>query len=357
MTRISLFKLFVLSILVFSCNQSKPDKLSLNQRTLIDTIGFSQYQWQFDSIISRINPKDKLKEIATYKAVICPHDDYAYAAGLYAKTLSGIKAKTIVLVGVAHKARNFNLENKLVFGSFDSWKCNENQIKVSSIRDEILEKLPNDIYVVHDSMMQMEHSLEAINPFLQKNNTHTEIIPILIPYTTFKNMDKYSDILADTLHAIIRAKKLNYGKDIAVVISNDAIHYGNTGWGGANLAPFGIDSIGNKLAKEKDLKIINQCLEGEINYSKIKIFNAFTVKENDFKAYQWTWCGRYSVPFGLLLANKLNVLENKIPLIGKMIDYRSSFPGKHIRVEDIGMGHTAPAVNSHWVAYVGVGYQ
>jgi len=49
----------------------------------------------------------------------CPHEDYKYAAGLFHKTLSGIKAKTIILIGVAHRARNFNLESKLVFGSFN----------------------------------------------------------------------------------------------------------------------------------------------------------------------------------------------------------------------------------------------
>lgn len=326
-------------------------------RKLIDTIGFTQYKWQLDSIISRIDPEDKRATTQIYKAVICPHDDYAYAAGLYNKTLEGIKAKTIVLIGVAHKARNFNLENKLVFGSFDAWKSTNGNIKVSSLRNDIIKILNKETYIVHDSMMQLEHSLEAITPFLQKNNKDVEIIPLLVPYMTFKNMNLFSTELANALYQLIKKKKLKYGKDLAVVISNDAIHYGNEGWGGSNMAPFGVDSSGNKKAHQKDLEIISQCLSGKMNDDKMKLFNQFTIQPDNFKAYKWTWCGRYSVPFGLLFANKLNFLIDNKPLTGKMLGYRNSYQNSHIKVDDLKMGHTAQANNRHWVAYVGMAYQ
>ncbi len=310
-----------------------------------------------DSIASRILAEDRILTEDIYKAVICPHDDYAYAAGLYNKTLVGIKAKTIVLIGVAHKARKFNLENKLVFGSFDKWKGIYSNIMVSPLRDELLKNIPQEIYVVHDSMMQIEHSLEAITPFLQKNNKEVKIIPLLVPYITFDKMDLFSDALAKALHHLMKKEKLQYGKDIAIVISNDAIHYGDEGWGSDKLAPFGVDSLGTIKARQKDMDIINQCLDGELDKEKVKLFNQYTVQKDNYKEYQWTWCGRYSVPFGLLFANKLNdLIENK-PLTGKMIGYNSSYHSLHIEVKDIGMGVTAPANNHHWVAYVGVKYQ
>lgn len=344
-------------VLFFSCVNHKTDIMNLKTRHLVDTVGFTQYNWQLDSIFKRMDPNDKISSDQSYKAAICPHDDYTYAAGLYSKTLTGIKAKTIILIGVAHKARNFDLENKLVFGSFDQWKCNEDQIPVSPLRDQILKKLPADTYIVHDSMMQLEHSLEAINPFLKRNIKDLEIIPVLIPYMTFEKMEKYSDQLSEAVSEIMKEKHLDYGKDLAVVISNDAIHYGNTDWGGSDLAPFGVDSIGNTKAKQKDRMIIKECLTGKMTDEKAGKFYSFTVDENDFKKYKWTWCGRYAVPFGLLFANKLSVLMDDQPLTGSFVDYRSSYPGGHIEVKDIGMGTTASANHSHWVSYVGMVYE
>ena len=350
-------RLFFGTIFLFSCTDQKIKIEKMNTRHLVDTVGFTQYNRQFDSIIQRIDPEDKKPSKKVFKAAICPHDDYAYAAGLYSKTLSGIKAKTIILIGVAHKARKFDLENKLVFGSFDLWKCNDDVIPVSPIRDELLKQLPKDIFIVHDSMMQLEHSLEAINPFLKRNIKDLEIIPVLVPYMTYEKMDAYAGQLAAAVYKIMKEKNLKYGEDLAVVISNDAIHYGNTEWGGSDLAPFGVDSTGIAKAKQKDLKIIEECLKGKITDEKIKKFNTYTVDTNNFKKYRWTWCGRYSVPFGLLFANKLNILIDEQPLTGTFLGYRSSYPGDHIEVKDLGMGTTAPATHSHWVSYAGIGYQ
>ncbi|MCM4157691.1 AmmeMemoRadiSam system protein B [Gramella sp. AN32] len=322
-----------------------------------DSIGFAKHDWQMDSIFARIDSIDKIENERISKAVINPHDDYKYAGGLYAKTLSGIKADKIILVGVAHRARNFELADKIIFGSFDSWEGPYGKLKVSALRNEIISKLKKESYVVHDSMMQLEHSLEAILPFLQHQNPETEIVPLLIPYMKFEDMKALAAELAEEFSEIIKEQHLKYGEDIAVVISNDAIHYGSEDWGGSNLAPFGTDSIGNEKAHQKDLQIIDESLRGKLSNDKIKIFNEYTVEADDYKAYKWTWCGRYSVPFGLLLANDLNKILNGKDLTGEFIDYRSSIKNKHIQVEDLGMGVTAPAKQTHWVAYLGMGYQ
>ena len=100
-----------------------------------------------DSIISRIEAKDKLATQDIYKAVINPHDDYSYAAGLYTKTLAGIKAKTIIMIGVAHRARNYDLQDKLIFGSFREWEMPYGIVKVSSLRDSIKDQLPEQAFV------------------------------------------------------------------------------------------------------------------------------------------------------------------------------------------------------------------
>lgn len=348
---------FLMSSLLFLGCQNSTQQDLFTVRHQIDTIGFAQYGWQLDSILTRIAPEDKLPSKHTFKAVISPHDDYAYAAGLYTKTLAGVKAKTIVLIGVAHSARYFSLKNELIFGSYDAWNAPGGQIPISPLRDELLAELRPSYTDVHNPMIQKEHSLEAITPFLQKQNPNIEIIPILVPHTSFKKMQRFSDDLANSLHALMQKHQLEYGKDLAIVISNDAIHYGSEGWGGTDKAPFGTDSIGNAKAHQKDLKIIKECLEGPLALEKIRTFNNYTVMPDDYTQYNWTWCGRYATPLGLLTANKLNLLVENKPLTGIKIDYRSSLYNPHIEVEDIGMGHTAPATDTHWVAFVGMAYQ
>ncbi len=349
----------ILSIIILSCkNETRTtEHHNTTVRHQEDTIGFAQYSWQLDSIISRMDSTDKVTTPKTYKAVICPHDDYGYAGGLYYKTLSGIKAKTVILVGVAHRARNFELQDKIIFGSYDSWQAPYGPIKISPLRDALLKELKTETYVVHDSMMQLEHSLEAITPFLQKRNPNLEILPMLVPYNTFEAMQSFSDDIAQNLNTLMEENNLSFGDDVAIVISNDAIHYGSTGWSTDTMAPFGVDSLGTAKARAKDLDIIERCLEGKLTTEKIKVFNDITVMPDDYKAYNWTWCGRYSTPFGLLLANRLNTLSRKQNLNGTFIDWRSSIHGEHIKVDDLRMGHTAAADSTHWVAYVGMAYE
>ncbi len=360
------FKLFLLSLIssfiFLSCVNKKSDNknsetANFKIRQLVDTIGFTQYAWQMDSIIARIDNEDKIKTETVYKMAICPHDDYAYAGGLYSKTLTGIKAKTIVLIGVAHKAQKFNLDNKLVFGSFDAWKGTFGNIPVSSLRDKLLKKMSAESYIVHDSMMLIEHSLEAITPFLQNNNKDLEIIPLLVPYFQFDNMEIFAEELANALYVLMKDENLEYGKDLAIVISTDAIHYGDIDWSNDKMAPFGVDDEGTVKVIQKEQEIVNQCLVGELNTEKAKRFSEYMLEEANYKEYKWYWCGRYSVPFGLMFANSLNNLIEHKSLNGTLIDYRSSFHNPYIETKDIGMGTTADAHQRHWVGYVGVVYK
>ncbi len=347
-----LYLMFLIPFLVLA-QKSETKKT----RAFNDSIGFAKHGWQMDSIISRIDPTDKPETKATYKAVINPHDDYSYAAGLYTKTLAGIKANTVVLIGVAHRARNYDLQDKLIFGDYDTWEAPYGKVKISSLRAQLVKELKKESYIVHDSMMQLEHSLEAIVPFLQHQNRKVKILPILVPYMKFEDMQRYSDLLAEALSELMKKNKLEYGKDLAVVISNDAIHYGSEDWGDSDLAPFGTGPEGNTKAHEKDEEIIASTLQGKLTEDKIETFNDYTVMDNNYKEYKWTWCGRYSVPFGLLFANKLNKLTSGEDLNGDLIGYRSSLRNEHLKVKDLGMGTTAPSKPTHWVAYVGMAYK
>ncbi len=356
------FLLVLISLITGSCNTGGSDQTSI--RPLVDTIGFAQYAWQMDSLMTRIERLSSNEQYRDtqdhqpWKACISPHDDYTYVGSFYPQLLRHIHAKTLFLVGVAHKAQTLNLENRIIFDSHTYWKGPYGNVPVSALREEILQNLDASQYEVNDSMHRIEHSLEALIPFLQYFNPQVEIIPVLVPYMSFARMEKIAEPLSVALFSILSNHKLHWGSDFAMVITTDAVHYGDEEWGGKNYAPFGCDSAGNARAVEHEYEIIKTSLEGKVSKEKIRKFSEFTVQESDYREYKWTWCGRYSVPLGLLTAYYLqDHLSDGDPLEGILIGYSNSIDHEHIHVDDLMMGRTAVATSHHWVGYAALGYR
>ncbi len=366
-----LFCLLILTLL--SCeHRGKENRLAAMTRRMVDTVGFAHEAWQMDSITDRIVrfQGDRLNSTFhnlpasskdPWKVVISPHDDYSYVGYLYPATLSYLKAKTIIIFGVCHKAKQFGLKNILVFDSFEKWQSAYGLIDVSGLREKIINRLTQNDYVINDSMQAVEHSVEALLPFIQQHNQGLEIVSILVPYMSFERMDGLAKALAEVINTMTVKEKFEWGKDFAFAISSDAVHYGDEDWGGKNFAYYGADSAGYVKAVIHELEIIDNCLLGELAPDKIKRFSDYTVEEDDYMTYKWTWCGRYSIPFGLLTAYYLNDLQSdnkKLqPLVGVEIGYATSIDHEHLFVDDLQMGVTAPANIHHWVGYAGVGYK
>jgi len=355
---------FLIISLTFLTSSRSAEKV----RKPVDLVGFPTQAWQMDSVMNRIFylqgqkildtwNRHNIKKFTPWKVAICPHDDYSYTGWLYPAVLRNVKASTVILIGVAHKAKKFGLEDKMVFDSFDQWSEPYGPVKVSILREKIMNKLPRSTFIIHDSIHQTEHSIEALIPVLQYYNRKIEIVPILIPDMSFDKMDELGGSLALALTKIMQELDLGWNKDIAIVISNDAVHYGNEDWGGQNYAPFGCDSAGYKKALAHEYEIINDCLLGEITRSKLRQFNEYTVQDTNFRAYKWTWCGRYSVPFGLLTAFYLEQNLRSYPMKGILLGYGNSIMQPAIPVEDLNMGTTAIASMNHWVGYAAIGYK
>jgi AmmeMemoRadiSam system protein B len=333
-------------------------------RGLADTVGFARWDWQMDSIMARIGSMnhDDLNRSeqapgTIWKTAICPHDDYTYAGWLYPAVLKNVVARTVIIFGVAHKARSFNLENQLVFDSFKSWAGPYGPVKVSALRDKIMARLPEGMFLIHDPMQTAEHSVEALIPFLQYQNRDIEIISILVPYMDLTRMKSISGYLAKALFAVMTENNLHWGTDVALVISSDAVHYGDEEWGGNNYAPYGVDSTGHAQAISHEMEIIKTCFAGELKQKKIAGFFSYTVNPDNFKEYKWTWCGRYSIPFGLLTSLFLQTLEKSGSLTGVPVAYSTSISQAHLNVKDLGMGPTAVATARHWVGYPAIGFK
>jgi AmmeMemoRadiSam system protein B len=359
------FRIIWLCLAIVISVSCQPDKKTHGTTRLpVDTIGFAQHSWQMDSIMARIETMylfeeyhpcdDKSDDPA--KIVISPHDDYTYVGPIYPSVIHQIKSRIVIMFGVAHKASLSGLEDKIIFDSYSYWKGPYKDTHVSGLREEIMAALDVGMYTINDSIHKVEHSLEALIPYLQYFNKKVEIVPILVPSMSFDRMKLISESLADVIFKSAKQDNLEWGRDFAIIISNDAVHYGDEDWGGNNYAPFGADTAGYTQAINHEMRITSCTLCGTLNPDSIRRFNEFTVQSGNFKEYKWTWCGRYSVPLGLLTGYNLAELFGE-SLYGTTTGYMTSIDHPPVPVKDLGMGSTAPASLRHWVGYVGIVYK
>jgi AmmeMemoRadiSam system protein B len=342
---------------------------AIKRRGLADTVGFAHLDRQMDALMQRIDRQDAAtlaralrdKGISAadhWRMAIAPHDDYAYVGYLYPLVLANIKAGTVIVFGVAHKARQLELEDQLIFDSFTHWRGPYRDIAVSPLRERIMSKLPEGSYRVSDEMHSIEHSVEAKLPFLQYYNRGVQFVPILVPFMSYARMNELALPLAHAIAAIMNDERLEWGKDIALLSSTDAVHYGDEGWSGRDFAFYGADAEGYEKALLHEQRIMRDCFEGEVQPDKIERFTRYTLDDHDHREYKWPWCGRYSVPFGLLVAWHLQQLRRARPLTGTILGYATSVDNARVKVDDLeGMGVTAPATLHHWVGYASIGYR
>lgn len=338
-------------------------------RGQMDIIGFASTPEQMESVVKQgselakpqwenLQQKYEWNDETVFKAGICPHDDYYYASRFYSLLIPRIKAKRVIIFGVFHKARHFGMENVMVFDDFTSWRGPKGSISVSSLREEITGKLKPESFVISNYAQMVEHSVEPIAYFLQACNPEVEIVSILVPYMNWKRMGELSGELSGILAEIMRANSWKFGEDVAIICSADAVHYGDAGWGGGDYADFGVDITGYDKAVQRDIGLAKDFLSGKMSDEKLQGFLYSCTDSADIKQYKITWCGRFSIPFGLLTANKLALeLEGK-SLIGYLLDYGTSVSEVSLDLKGLEpMGVTAPNNLHHWVGYGALGYK
>ena len=289
-------------------------------------------------------------------AVICPHDDHLYAAGVYVHATELIRAPRVILIGVFHKARYWDLEDQLVFDRFEAWHGPWGPVPVDPLREELIAAMAPEEIVINNTMHCREHSLEAILPFLQHTDPKVQIIPILVPYMNWETMATLADNLSGALAASLERHGWRLGRDVAIVISTDLIHYGPD----FEHAPFGTDSAAYDQAAGRDERLIREHLEGPLQPKKLQGLLSRLVDEDHVRSYRIPWCGRFSVPFGLeLLRRTAERLDLGVPE-GTLLRYGSSLSEPELPVSaasrEAGLGLTAPSNFHHWVGYGAVAY-
>jgi AmmeMemoRadiSam system protein B len=336
-------------------------------RKIVDKIGYATTAEQMRSVVEQATARESLNirniqhrygldEDTRFLAAVCPHDDYVYAAPMYVHVIPYVKARVVVIFGVCHVAQSFGLENRLVFDSYDSWHASYGPVPVSSLREDILNEIPKEDFIVNDDAQSREHSVEAIVPFLQHYNPEVHIVSILVPYMEWNRLDELSFRLAEVLHRIITRHQWTLGNDLAFLSSLDCVHYGDQGWGDGGHDPFGTSIEGYEKAVTRDTGLTTEYLTGQLSGDNLKeLFNNL-VESNNPKKYRITWCGRFSVPFGLNcllhLSDKLGVPRSH----GILLKYDTSVALGELDHKSLGIGVTAPSNLHHWVGYAALGY-
>ena len=287
---------------------------------------------------------------------VCPHDDHLYAARAYVHLTERITAPRIVLIGVFHAARLWDLEDVLVFDNFERWHGPWGPVTVDPMREKVLSGLSESSFVVDNAMHCREHSLEAIVPFLQRRNPEVSIIPILVPYASWDRLSALADELSTVLADVMDENDWQLGRDLAIVVSSDAVHYGPD----FDHAPFGTDAAGYQVTVDRDEHLAQEYLAGTLEADKLAGFEYTLVDQDDVRTYKLPWCGRFSIPFGLELLRDLAAKTDLATPEGHFLRYATSLSEPQLPVSEetleAGLGTTAPSNLHHWVGYATVGY-
>lgn len=284
-------------------------------------------------------------------AIVCPHDDFSYAGRVYRRVIPLVTARTVVLFGVFHGYRRFGEHDRVVIDPYRRWTAPDGLVPVSDLRDALLARLPRADWTQDTTAADLEHSLEPLVCWLRHVNPGVEIVPILVPASPFARLESIADDLAAALRAEMDARHWTLGRDLAIAISADAIHYGpdfrQVAFGEGTPA-----SYEKAVAKERSL--LAGPLSGRLSVQGIETLYDTYVDPAHPDVYRWTWCGRFSVPLGLLVLDRLT--RDSGGAFGHAVAYSTSLASPELPLADVGMRPTAPSDLWHWVGYPGVAF-
>ncbi len=318
-------------------------------RPVRDSIGYCWNAEQMKRLITYLETEEKGSvPQQSFIAGISPHDDFLYAASVYYPLFRSIKPKEVVIFGVTHATVRKEIgdpQNILLLDEYKAWTGCGRNIAISPLRNFLRSELDTQYYRVNNQAHKLEHSIEAMIPWLQYFNPDIRITPIMVTAMPFERMDEVSKNLSEILATYIKRNKLILGKDIFFLYSSDANHYGKD----FNNVPFGDDSIAHAKGTKRDQQIADKYLAGTVQSEKIRNFTS--------EMKNLVWCGKFSVPFGLLTTKKTVQLLSGKTLTGIILRYSDSYTEGVLPLRQTGMDTTAPFSLKHWVGYLSAGYR
>jgi len=284
---------------------------------------------------------------------ICPHDDYLYAGRVYRRVIPLVTARTVVLVGTFHAWRRFGAKEVLVMDSRKAWRSPDGEIPVSVLREALKAALPAQDTLTDDRMHDGEHSLEAVAYWLRHQRPDLEILPLMVPMAGFDKLEAMAARTGEALADLMKARGLVLGRDVAVVISSDGVHYGED----FHHTPFGAGGVeAYQLAAARDRSLLAGPLNGPVNARSARAFFETCVDPKDPGTYRVTWCGRYAVPFGMLMLKAAaGVLDQPGP-VARPVALSFTVDTPELPVRALGLGSAVPASLYHFVGTPAVAF-
>jgi MEMO1 family protein len=257
-----------------------------------------------------------------------------------------IKAPRVILVGVFHRYRRLGIRDRLVFDPYRAWRTPDGPVPVSGLREDLLSRLPAGDFIQDAASHDSEHSLEAEVFWLRHINPDLEIVPIIVPAASFERLGEMAVHLGDALADICRQKDWLLGRDVALVISSDGVHYGAD----FKYTPFGdggVEAYTRAVAQDRNLLL--GPLGGSVTRETVRGLLSTFVDPDNPDQYRLTWCGRFALPFGLLFLNRAaGALRQGVPT-GRPVAYATSVGAPELPLREIGLNETAPANLYHFV--------
>jgi AmmeMemoRadiSam system protein B len=345
----NLCKLFIAGICILTL-------AAQGQRPIRDDVGFCWNPASMQKLVDYLKsqgketfPGDKLV------AAISPHDDYLYAGRIYYPLFRILKAKEVVIFGVTHgtvRKEISGLQNILILDEYDYWPGLNKPIAVSELREYLKERLDPSVLITNNRAHEIEHSIEALLPFLQYFNPEIRITPIMVTPMPFERMDEVSANLAEKIAGYIKEKHLAIGKDIFFLVSSDGNHYGRD----FDNSPFGEGEKAWQTALALDRRLVKTYLTGVMDSAKVEGLAKELWGETYLDYRNTYWCGKYSIPFGLLATEKTIALTTNKKIDGKLFRFSDTYSEGVLPLKKTGMGTTAPFSLRHWVSFFSVGY-
>jgi len=320
---------------------------SQSTRPIRDDVGYCWDTTQLTKLMDYLREIETEPSTQNIIAGISPHDDYLYAARVYYPLFHSLKTKEVVIFGLTHGTVRKEIgdpQNILLLDKFSRWRGPRHDVAISPLREFIKQHLDTSMFRVSNKAQTLEHSIEGLVPFLQYFNPDIRLTPIMVTAMSYDRMELISENLSRVISGYIKENKLEIGKDIVFLISSDANHYGAD----FNNIPFGEDSVAHAKATEQDQRIAKDYLTGPVEPIKIQRLTD--------KLRSVVWCGKFSIPLGLLTTEKIvkNVLDKE--LTGKILRYSDTFTEGVHPVNGTQLGTTAPFSLKHWCGFLSAAF-
>jgi len=319
----------------------------MDVRPVQDRIGYAWDADLMDHLVQYLETMpDAIPACTGLVAGISPHDDYLYAGPVYLPLFRSLHATEVIIFGVTHRTVRTRIgdpKDRIILESFHAWPGPYGNILVSGLRDRLMQEMPPEMVLVSDEAHRLEHSIEGMLPFLQYYNRNVTITPVMVTAMSPEQMSEIADRIAGIVRAYCEENDLRLGRDLFILISADANHYGED----FDNTVFGTGMEGHTAAVANDRMIMENMLSGPL--SKTGIRQAMTAMEPD----RALWCGHYSIPMGLEVLRLLSGGKAE----GIPLHYSDTCTAGSIGFRDPRLGVTAPFSLTHWVGHAAVGYR